>query len=47
MVQRSQYFMSDGLSVEIILLLDMAVIVAAILIQVAVAQKKDWLAHSL
>ncbi len=47
MVQRSQYFMNDGLSVKMILLLDMAVIVAAILLQVAVVQKKDWLAHSL
>ena len=42
MVQRSRYFMAEGLSVVNILLLDAAVIIGAIAVQVVTAQKKDW-----
>lgn len=42
MVQRSLYFMDNGLSVKMILLLDMVVIIAAIAAQIAAARKKDW-----
>lgn len=42
MVQRSRYFMDNGFSVEMILLFDAVVIVAAMALQIFTAQKKDW-----
>lgn len=42
MVQRSLYFMDNGLSVKIILLLDVFVILAAMAVQIFTARKKDW-----
>lgn len=42
MVQRSHYFMDNGISVKMILLLDASVILAAMAVQIFTAQKKDW-----
>lgn len=42
MVQRSQYFANEGFGVNMILLIDVVVILAAMGLQIFIAKKKDW-----
>lgn len=42
MVQRSRYFADGGFSIKMTLLIDIAVILAAMALQIFIAQKKDW-----